>query len=200
MIKKHFVVGALGTNCYLIADEDKKLACFIDPGDDASKLIAYIEQSGYKLEYILLTHAHHDHTGALDALTERWDVPVYLHKADAEAKLAGLFYQGKKETTPVSDGDELTLGSIKIKVLSTPGHSEGSCVYMVGNDLYTGDTLFAGSCGRVDFPGGNGEKMLASLKRLSELEGDYNIYPGHMSFSTMERERMTNYYMRSGRI
>ena len=90
MVKKHFVVGPLGTNCYLIADEEAGAACFVDPGDDAAKLIAYIEQSGYKLEYILLTHAHHDHTGALDALTERWDVPVYLHKADAEAKIAAI--------------------------------------------------------------------------------------------------------------
>ena len=94
------------------------------------------------------------------------------------------------------EGDTLTLGSLTIEVLHTPGHSLGSVVLKVGDALFCGDTLFAGSCGRTDLRGGSYEEILTSLKRLAELEGDYHVLPGHESFSTLERERKTNPYIR----
>ena len=97
----------------------------------------------------------------------------------------------------VKEGDVITLGSLSIKVLETPGHTPGCVTYMVGNYLFTGDTLFAGSCGRTDFANSNHSHMMASLKRLAELEGDFYVYPGHMNASTLNRERRNNPYLRS---
>jgi len=195
MIKQRYVVGMLGTNCYVIADENTKEAAVIDPGDEDGKIAAGMEREGLIPKMILLTHGHDDHTGAVDALCDRYDMPVYLHPADRGGP-RGLFYNGLTPTEPLAEGDVLKLGGLEIKVMNTPGHSEGSCVFLVENEMFCGDTLFAGSCGRTDFPGGNRQKMMASLRRLYDLPGNYNVYPGHMSGSTLDNERRGNFYMK----
>ena len=130
-------------------------------------------------------------------LRREWpDLPLYLHPEDANHA------DPMMNTTPLGpltlwrDGDIVPLGKLQVEVLHTPGHTRGSVVLKCRDVLFTGDTLFAGSCGRVDLPGGNEERMMASLRRLAALEGDYQIFPGHSQPSTLERERQSNPYLR----
>ena len=196
---KTLQVGPIGTNCYLLCDETEKLCAVIDPGGDAVRVAAAVEDSGCAPCAILLTHGHYDHTGAVAELSARWPgVPVYLNRRDVyegDAYLQQLF-------PPVpcakdyGEGDTVQVGGLTLQVLATPGHSEGSVTLRCGDVLFCGDTLFAGSCGRTDFPGGSVTKMMESLKRLGELEGDLVVYPGHMEDSTLDRERSWNPYLR----
>ena len=196
---KTLQVGPIGTNCYLLCDETEKLCAVIDPGGDAVRVAAAVEASGCAPCAILLTHGHYDHTGAVAELSARWPgVPVYLNRRDVyegDAYLQQLF-------PPVpcakdyGEGDTVQVGGLTLQVLATPGHSEGSVTLRCGDALFCGDTLFAGSCGRTDFPGGSEKKMMESLKRLGELEGDLKVYPGHMEDSTLDRERSWHPYLR----
>ena len=196
---KTLQVGPIGTNCYLLCDETEHRCAVIDPGGDAVRVAAAVEDSGCAPCAILLTHGHYDHTGAVAELSARWPgVPVYLNRRDVyegDAYLQQLF-------PPVpcakdyGEGDTIRVGCLAVKVLATPGHSEGSVTLRCGDALFCGDTLFAGSCGRTDFPGGSVKKMMESLKRLGELEGDLKVYPGHMEDSTLDRERSWNPYLR----
>ena len=196
---KTLQVGPIGTNCYLLCDETEKLCAVIDPGGDAVRVAAAVEDSGCAPCAILLTHGHYDHTGAVAELSARWPgVPVYLNRRDVyegDAYLQQLF-------PPVpcakdyGEGDTVQVGGLTLQVLATPGHSEGSVTLRCGDVLFCGDTLFAGSCGRTDFPGGSVKKMMESLKRLGGLEGDLMVYPGHMEDSTLDRERSWNPYLR----
>ena len=196
---KTLQVGPIGTNCYLLCDETEKLCAVIDPGGDAVRVAAAVEDSGCAPCAILLTHGHYDHTGAVAELSARWPgVPVYLNRRDVyegDAYLQQLF-------PPVpcakdyGEGDTVQVGGLTLQVLATPGHSEGSVTLRCGDALFCGDTLFAGSCGRTDFPGGSVKKMMESLKRLGGLEGDLMVYPGHMEDSTLDRERSWNPYLR----
>ena len=181
------VVGSLQTNCYLLIDEETKSAALIDPGDEAERLLALVKSEGVTLKYILLTHGHRDHTLAVPALKKALpDVPVYIGEADAHSP--DLKYYG--------EGDTLPLSSLTIKVLATPGHTLGGVTLLVGDAMFPGDTLFAGSMGRTDLPGGNDAQMLASLRRLAQIEGDYTVYPGHMNATTLAREKAMNPYLR----
>ena len=196
---KTLQVGPIGTNCYLLCDETEKLCAVIDPGGDAVRVAAAVEDSGCAPCAILLTHGHYDHTGAVAELSARWPgVPVYLNRRDVyegDAYLQQLF-------PPVpcakdyGEGDTVQVGGLTLQVLATPGHSEGSVTLRCGDVLFCGDTLFAGSCGRTDFPGGSVKKMMESLKRLGGLEGDLVVCPGHMEDSTLDRERSWNPYLR----
>ena len=196
---KTLQVGPIGTNCYLLCDETEKLCAVIDPGGDAVRVAAAVEDSGCAPCAMLLTHGHYDHTGAVAELSARWPgVPVYLNRRDVyegDAYLQQLF-------PPVpcakdyGEGDTVQVGGLTLQVLATPGHSEGSVTLRCGDALFCGDTLFAGSCGRTDFPGGSVKKMMEALKRLGELEGDLKVYPGHMEDSTLDRERSWNPYLR----
>ena len=197
-------VGQLMANCYVLCDESAKVCAVIDPGGDADRVAALVEKSGCEVRYILLTHGHFDHFDAASELSARWDVPVYIHPDDAQVGGAGnpwaLKFPRLDEAHQrwYGEGDTLTLGSLMLHVLSTPGHSRGSVCIVVENVIFTGDTLFCGSCGRTDFPGGDYREMLASLNRLARLGGDYKVYPGHMETTTLEQERRTNPYMRQG--
>ena len=192
-----YPVTMLATNCSYIVDEATGKAAVTDPGEKSEKLIEQIKKDGGKLEYVLLTHGHYDHTGGVAALRERLPgLPVYLHPADA-GKNDQLFPTAALgDVTLWRDGDVVCVGGLKAEVFHTPGHSGGSVTLRCQNVLFTGDTLFAGSMGRTDLPGGSYEEIMASLKRLGELEGDYQVLPGHESFSTLEQERRGNYYMR----
>ena len=189
-------VGPIGTNCYLLEDETTNAAAIIDPGGEGKRILDLVQADGMDVKLILLTHAHFDHTGGVAELHKALpDVPVYLHPADAELLGSQVFPAIGVPTVPYDEGDTLTLGSLTISVLHTPGHTPGGVCLLVGDALFTGDTLFQGSMGRTDFAGGSYEQIIASLKRLAALPGDYHVLPGHMGTSTLEAERKSNYYM-----
>ena len=191
-------VGPIGTNCYLLCDETEKLCAVVDPGGDAARVAAAVVDTGCAPCAILLTHGHYDHTGGVAELRAKWpDVPVYLNHRDqyeGDAYLQQLFppVPGAKD---YDEGDTIQVGGLTVDVMATPGHSEGSVTLRCGDVLLGGDTLFAGSCGRTDFPGGSVKKIMASLKRLGSLEGDLQVYPGHMETSTLDQERSWNPYL-----
>ncbi len=192
-------VGELGTNCYILEDEASKLAAVIDPGDEAGRILAQVKEDGVQVKYILLTHGHYDHTTAVPELHEALpQAEIYIHQADSHGAGGRLFPLASQvdDLLLYDEGDTLKLGDLTIQVMNTPGHSLGSVVLKVEDVLFTGDTLFAGSCGRTDLRGGDYGQMLASLKRLALLEGDFHVLPGHDVASTLERERQTNYYMK----
>ena len=195
---KSIQVGELATNCYILIDDAEKKAAVIDPGDEGGRILAELRGLDAQVEYILLTHGHYDHIGAVAQLHEALpQTKVYLHKADSRGtgfhvvpladQVADLKYY--------SDGDTLTLGSLTIHVIHTPGHTPGGVTLRVEDALFTGDTLFAGSMGRSDFPGGNTQQLFASLKKLAQLEGDFQVLPGHDRATTLDRERRSNVFM-----
>ena len=194
---KAMQVGPIGTNCYLLEDESTRQAAVIDPGGDAPRLLAALK--GLEVRYILLTHGHYDHTGAAAELAAALpQAEVYIHERDYRDVDPGLFPL-RTQLSAVNfygEGDRLPLGELTLEVLHTPGHSQGSVTLRCGDVLFCGDTLFAGSCGRTDFPGGDTAKILASLRRLGELEGNLQVLPGHMESSTLDRERQVNPYLR----
>lgn len=195
-------VGELATNCYFLQDPESLELAVIDPGDEPERIQQAIEEIQGKPRYILLTHGHYDHTGAVPALHRVYpEALVYIHRADANGAGSHLFPLAQELTDLhyYDEGDTLDLAGHTITVLHTPGHSPGSVTLKVDDVLFTGDTLFAGSCGRTDLRGGDYEEMMASLKRLGELEGNYHVCPGHEGVSNLERERQGNYYMLAAR-
>lgn len=195
---KTLQVGPIGTNCYILCDEQAKACAVIDPGGDAAWVAGAVKDTGCVPCAILLTHGHYDHTGGVAALQAKWpEVPVYLNRRDVyegDAYLQQLFppVSGAKD---YGEGDTVAVGGLTVEVLATPGHSEGSVTLRCGDVLFCGDTLFAGSCGRTDFPGGSMKTIMASLKRLGQLEGNFKVLPGHMEPSDLDRERRTNPYL-----
>lgn len=189
-------VGSYQANCYFLQQDDH--LALIDVGGDASKVIEKVKESGATLDYILLTHGHFDHTTDVPKVKNAFpDAQVFIKQEDAQGA-GNTIFPLMNEVDPLyflEDGQVLPLGSVEIKVLTTPGHSPGSVSFQVGPNLFTGDTLFAGSMGRVDFPGGNYETIMKSLKKLADLPGDYHVYPGHDRKSTLENERTHNPYV-----
>ncbi len=199
-------LGSLGTNCYLVPSGENR-CIIIDIGDGAAKLRETLESRSLTPEAILLTHGHYDHVGGVEEIRSHYQIPVYIHTADEKCLRSGqanLAYQltdkafiPVKEYQTVQDGDVLHIGSLEITVIHTPGHTPGGVCYQIGDALFTGDTLFAGGIGRIDL-GGNAQEMRASLERLSNLCGDYEVYPGHMGSSSLDFEREHNPYMGGG--
>lgn len=184
-------LGDYQTNCCLLWDDD---ACVvIDPGYEGPDLDSLLARAPVPPQAILLTHAHFDHVGAVDSLRAK-GAALYVHPAerDLPAALAPLDFSG---ALPLQDGDCITFGSLSFHVLHTPGHTPGSCCFLTDSLLLSGDTLFAGSCGRMDL-GGSEEDMMTSLKRLHDLPGDYTVLPGHGPSTTLARERIRNLWMR----
>ena len=194
---KTMQVGPLGTNCYLLEDEAARAAAVIDPGGDAGRILAQAGADGVEIRLILLTHAHFDHTGGVAELHRALpDVPVYLHRLDAALLGSDVFPSLGAPTVPYDEGDVVKVGGLDIQVLHTPGHTPGGVCLLVGDALFTGDTLFYGSMGRTDFAGGSYEDIMASLKRLAQLPGNYQVLPGHMDVTTLDRERKINFYIK----
>ena len=192
-------VGPIGTNCYLLEDEKAHVAAVIDPGDEAGRILQVIKDDGMDVKYILLTHGHYDHTTAVPELHQALpQAEIYIHKADANGAGSRLFPLAGQipDLKFYDEGDALTLGELTIQALHTPGHSKGSVTLKVGDVLFCGDTLFAGSCGRTDLAGGSYDEIMASLKKLGELPGDCHVCPGHDVTSTLERERRSNPFLR----
>ena len=191
-------VGPIGTNCYILEDDQTNLAAVIDPGDEPELIQEALEKEGVEVRYLLLTHGHYDHTTAVPALHRVYpQADIYIHQADANGAGSTLFpLAGEVDDLKLYDeGDVIRLGDHEVQVLHTPGHSPGSVTLKVEDVLFTGDTLFAGSCGRTDLRGGSYEQIMQSLKRLGELKGDFHVCPGHEATSTLERERRSNPFL-----
>jgi hydroxyacylglutathione hydrolase len=201
---ENVIVGQLQNNCYIVYDEKSLDAMVVDPGDEPERIIDVIEGNKLRVNYILCTHAHFDHIGAVPDIKEKTGAKVVMHKNDLElylsAKDQAALWGYDLEPLPapdmfVNEGDELIIGSLKFKVLHTPGHSPGGiCLYGEGIIL-TGDTVFAGSVGRTDFFGGSVEELKKSFKRIISLPLLVKIFPGHGEFSTIKEEKETNFFV-----
>ena len=194
---KMLQVAPIGTNCYLLCDEQEKICAIVDPGGNGNRIAQMVQTEGYTPCAVFLTHGHYDHTGGVADLQKVWpEMPVYLNDRDTATDSYTLqLFPNVPGAKSYDEGDVFQVGSLQVEVLATPGHSEGSVVLRCGDVLFCGDTLFAGSCGRTDFPGGSMKKIMTSLARLANLEGDLQVLPGHMEPSTMERERRQNPYV-----
>ncbi len=203
-------MGVCSTNCYIVSGE-KADAVVIDPCDNGSKIYEFVRSQGKIVSKVFITHAHFDHIAGLTELYNMakndGDVKVYVHQDDAtglfderlnlSATMFGTPFAFDGDVIKVKVGDKIKVGNIEFEVLSTPGHTEGSCCYMNKTErvLFSGDTLFMDSCGRTDLPGGDTGKLIRSLKKLAELDGDYKVYSGHGPYTTLEQERINNPYM-----
>ena len=196
MLNVHaLALGAYQTNCYIIHDDVTKSCCVIDPGYDPGLVLDKLDSLGLTLEAILLTHGHFDHVGAVKELASETGCAVYLHPEELTMPpmmTAGPLYY----TNTYTEGTQLRLAGLKITVLHTPGHTPGSVCLLVENTIFSGDTLFQGSCGRTDLPGGDWATITRSLGRLAALEGNFWIYPGHGGSTTLRDEKKYNPYMR----
>ncbi|MBR6311554.1 MAG: MBL fold metallo-hydrolase [Oscillospiraceae bacterium] len=197
MLVKAMPVGQLSTNCYVVTDENTLECAVIDPGAESGRILNYIEENSLRPVCIMLTHGHFDHTTAVAVIQAEKDLPVYINKKDVlETGHASLKYSAQPFVRYYGEGDEIKVGSLVFRVMETPGHSEGSVTLVCEDAIFSGDTLFRGSCGRTDFEDGDMGKMLASLRRIAALEGDYEVFPGHADATSLDRERRFNPYMR----
>jgi hydroxyacylglutathione hydrolase len=205
MIFDTIVVGPLQVNCYIIGCEETMEGAVIDPGGDADRIIRAFSAHGLNIVHVLNTHGHFDHIGAnraileatgADFLIHEADVPL-LNKGDATAAVYGL----RSENSPLpdrflSDGATIPVGNLKVKVIHTPGHTPGGCCFLLNGILISGDTLFADSVGRTDFPGGSSKTLLKSIReKLLVLDDEIVVYPGHGPATTIGRERVHNPYL-----
>lgn len=200
----HITSGYLGVNSYFLIADDKVSAILIDGGENYQLIKQTEKQLGVKIKALLLTHAHYDHVGNAKRLQDD-GVKVFIGKQDADKlkegdnpeKRVGKSFESLTADCMLIDGDILNFFGLRIKVIETPGHTNGSVCYLVDNALFTGDTLFFESIGRTDFATGNSFQMQKSLKKLFSLEGDYKVYPGHADFTTLAHERKFNPYYKN---
>ena len=209
MIIDKIVEPYFGENIYILIDEETKKCAVVDPGGASEKVLNYIKKNSLDLEYILLTHGHGDHIGAVNYIKSKTNATIVAHSDEKELlndnrKNLSYSMQGNVVRTMfrdidadiyVNDKDKLQLGSLKLSFIHTPGHTKGSMCIRVNDDMFTGDTLFAGSIGRTDFYSGDYKQIEKSLKKLSKFEDKVKIHPGHGPSSTLGIEKMSNPYM-----
>ena len=191
---KMLPLGAYQTNCYLVWEETSPACVVIDPGYEPDAVLNEAKKLGKEIAAILLTHGHFDHVGAVRDLAAETGCPVYLHEADLTMPpqmTAGPLYY----TNTYGEGDFVEKAGLSFKVLHTPGHTPGSVCLASENALFSGDTLFWGSCGRTDLPGGSWSTIRVSLQHLADLPGNYEVYPGHGDATSLDFERKMNPYM-----
>ncbi len=199
--------GSYFTNCYIVYCTDTKEAAVIDPGDDGKDILSFINENELKVKYIINTHGHWDHIGAVGYLKENTDADILIHEddkdtlQDADKNLSA--YMAKSGTVPNADkllkeGDKIKIGNtIVLEVMHTPGHTPGSICLLGKEVFFSGDTVFADSIGRTDLPGGSYEDIKNSIhKKIVPLTNDYIIYPGHGSKTTLSNERKSNPYFK----
>ncbi len=203
MFLKTLVVGSISTNCYLVGCPETHEGAVIDPGAEEERILAAVRAAGLTIRFIINTHGHIDHIGANGAVKDATGAAILIHKDDAaclaepERNLSTLM--GARVSSPAADrllqeGDTISIGrTINLKVIHTPGHTPGG-ICLKGEDLvFTGDTLFAGSIGRTDFPGGSFSQLINAVKeKLFTLDDGLKIYPGHGPASTIGAERAGN--------
>ena len=182
----------------MVTDEATLDCAVIDPGDESNTILDYLEDNRLHCRAVMLTPAPFDHVGAVEAVLEATGAKFYMCERELETirtRGSGAF-KPPEGTVYYDDGDVVEAGSLRFEVIATPGHTTGGVTLRCGDALFTGDTLFRGSCGRTDFPGGDMTTQLRSLRRLAQLEGDFEVYPGHAECSTLSVERAHNPYMR----
>ena len=205
----HKEVGPLACNCYVVGDPVTKEAIVIDPGDDASVLADELATRGLTVTAIVATHAHFDHVLAAQELRELTGAPFHLHDADKpllawvpESIRLFLGVQGPpppEVDAAAGEGDRLTAGGVSLEVLHTPGHSPGSISLIADTAIFSGDTLFAGSVGRTDLPGGDTDALIAAVRnKLFSFDDDVPVFPGHGPRTTLGEERLYNPFVGTG--
>jgi len=208
----HYVVSMVQTNCYIVINVETRECFIIDPGASGKQLAEKIRQDNLTPVAVLLTHGHFDHAGGAKPLAEEFGIKIYAHEAEADTlhdpQKNVSWMVGTKETYDadvfLKDEEVINLAGFEVKVLHTPGHTEGGCCYYIAEEgvVFSGDTLFAQSVGRTDFPGGSMSQIVRSIQKklmiLNEpgnLENDIMVYPGHNDPTTIETERMENPYL-----
>ncbi len=186
-------VGDYQTNCYMVWQAGRDDCILIDPGYLPEKILEFVRQQGKSVSAILMTHGHFDHVGGVRKIAEETGCRVYLR--EEEKTLPKFMTAGELYSTD-SYEDILSVAGLTFTVLHTPGHTPGSVCLICQDAIFAGDTLFAGSCGRTDFPGSNPGDMKKSLAKLSALSGDYQVFPGHGEDTTLQYEREHNPYMK----
>lgn len=200
---EQYCVGEVATNCYFVINDETKEMLIIDPGDFAQMLAEKIKQKGLKPQAILLTHGHFDHAMAAEELAEIFHIKIYAHESEKntleQPQLNVSAMIGKRDSyhadVYVKEGEILKLANMELKVLHTPGHTEGGCCYYLEKEqvVFSGDTLFCQSVGRTDFPGGSMSQIVRSIKeKLMVLPDETKVYPGHMDITTIGKERAYN--------
>ena len=198
---KMFTVGPMEANCYILYDPDKREGLIIDPGAEGSRLIKFIEKEKISILYIVNTHGHPDHIGANQKVKEHTGAPILIHEYDApmltkSGSLLSFIFPTEYSSPPadrlIKDGDLMECAGMKLRVLHTPGHTPGGVSLLTDDCIFTGDTLFSGSVGRFDLPGGSQEVLLNSIKKILVLDTNLTIYPGHGPSTTVGQELHTN--------
>lgn len=200
---KMMQLGMVGTNCYIFWDENTKCCAVVDPGDHGERIAQAIGDLGLEPVAVLLTHSHFDHILGIPGLRSVWpELPVYCHPADIDERKTVTLFGSTFPTvssfgniTPYVEGDKVEIGGIAVEVIHTPGHTPGSVTLKAEDVLFTGDTLFRSSIGRTDLEGGDFGTLMRSLKKLSALDGDWRVLPGHEGLSTLEDEKKYNGYL-----
>ena len=205
MTIERLTAGPIGNNIYILMAADGS-AAVIDPGFEAGRILAEIKRLNAKVQYVLLTHGHFDHAGCAAEIKAATGAKIALHEADCPmlkepamfTRAFGAFAAGAQGADIIlHDGDTLPLGELTIRVLHLPGHSPGSCFFLVGDSIFSGDVLFKGCVGRTDLTGGDTEAMKRSIRKVNGLTGDYKVYPGHDALTTLREQQRTNPYLLS---
>ena len=196
-------LGNYQTNTYIVHNSKSHTCAIIDPGYEAKTILSKVNSLGLTVDAVLLTHGHFDHVGAVEEIVEATGCKLWMSERDWSQfpnPVNAYFYPlANCDFTEVhfcEEDEHIHAGGLTFVTWHTPGHTWGSVCYVCGDVLFSGDTLFAGSCGRIDLPGGDRDAMLRSLERLAETEGDYTVYPGHGPKTTLAIERMCNPYLR----
>ena len=202
MIIKTLAVGPIMANCFILGCEETLEAAVIDPGDEADRILLALAESNLTTKLIINTHGHFDHVGANKRLNEITGAPILIHPLDkpmlSQLANSAAAWGMKADNSPAPDrelqeGDEVTFGKMTLKVLHTPGHTPGGISLYTDNEVFVGDTLFAGSIGRTDFPGGSFETLRESIQqKLFKLSDDLKVYPGHNQATTIGMEKRNN--------
>ena len=195
-------LGAYQTNCYILWEDDSDSCIVVDPGYQPEVVLAQTEKMGRKIAAILLTHGHFDHVGAVETICDATGCKLWMAQADytqPKSQESDFFYPihdcDFTEVNFCEEGQTIQAGGLTFAVLETPGHTWGSVCYVCQDHIFSGDTLFQGSCGRTDLPGGDWATILRSLKRLATMDGNYHVHPGHGPSTTLAEERIYNPYM-----